>query len=90
MSDDGTAEVEDDEDEAASAEDAPEENAADRSAGGGSGGSSVNVFGGAKKTGNKMCSWSWKEKRCEPAALCQYKYQVGALSDEIPHANMLS
>lgn len=28
------------------------------------------------KTGNKLCSWSWKEKKCQPADLCQYKYQA--------------
>lgn len=31
---------------------------------------------GAKKTGHKLCKWSWKEKQCTPTALCQYKYQV--------------
>lgn len=46
--------------------------------GGGSGGGGFfkPLFGKRAKTGNKRCSWSWKERRCQPAALCQYKYQA--------------
>ncbi|CAM9442754.1 unnamed protein product [Pylaiella littoralis] len=33
------------------------------------------MFKKRSNTGNKLCSWSWKNKQCEPANLCQYKYQ---------------
>ncbi|CAM9721076.1 unnamed protein product, partial [Ectocarpus sp. 4 AP-2014] len=47
-----------------------------KSAGGGSSGFFKPLFKKRPKTGNALCSWSWKEKRCEPASLCQYKYQA--------------
>ncbi|CAM9796543.1 unnamed protein product, partial [Ectocarpus fasciculatus] len=48
-----------------------------KSAGGGSNsGFFKPLFKKRPKTGNALCSWSWKEKRCEPASLCQYKYQA--------------
>lgn len=28
------------------------------------------------KRGNKICGWSWRERRCQPAPLCDYKYQA--------------
>lgn len=48
------------------------------SAGGGSAGGffKPGLFKKRAKTGNKLCSWSWKEQRCEPADLCKYKYQA--------------
>ncbi|CAN0051161.1 unnamed protein product [Ectocarpus sp. 6 AP-2014] len=46
-----------------------------KSAGGVSSGFFKPLFKKRPKTGNALCSWSWKEKRCEPASLCQYKYQ---------------
>lgn len=49
--------------------------------GGGSGGGGFfkPLFQKRAKTGNKLCSWSWKEGRCEPAGLCQYKYQASSI-----------
>lgn len=49
-----------------------------KSEGGGSSGFFKPLFKKRPKTGNALCSWSWKEKRCEPASLCQYKYQASA------------
>lgn len=37
---------------------------------------SKNLFKKRPKTGNNLCSWSWKERRCEPAAICKYQYQA--------------
>lgn len=74
------------------AEDAAEDAAAavaaavDEVESGSAGGSGSNgffkpgLFKKRAKTGNRLCSWSWKEQRCEPADLCQYKYQASSSS----------
>lgn len=63
------------------AEDDDDESAGGAGGGGGKGGGvgSGGFFVKKKaKKGNKMCSWSWREKSCQPAALCQYKYQASS------------
>lgn len=32
--------------------------------------------GGRVMKGHKLCKWSWANRQCVPADLCQYKYQV--------------
>eukprot|EP00903_Cladosiphon_okamuranus_P019415 g17851.t1 len=63
------------EDAAAAAVDEVKSESAGGSGSGSGGFFKPGLFKKRAKTGNSLCSWSWKKQRCEPVDLCQYKYQ---------------
>lgn len=74
--------VEQQPDEAEDEDDTPPADSTDAS--GSEGGGFFSARGAGKpKKGNKLCGWSWKEKECQPAALCQYKYQASRVGESV-------